>query len=131
MSELEKTEALMTEITRFSEWRGAVKETLKHLASAIEQKEKHFDSVWEAIDTLREKQGACRERCDKVSHHKAEKTDLIDFKTDIKEVGSKVSKAEKAQIRLKVTMAFYGVIGGGLFTLLLFIGQLVLKIFKG
>lgn len=113
------TELVLKEVTRFSEWRGAVKEALKHLADSLARCEKEADALWDAVKGVQHDQKICRERCSNVSCTKADKADLKECEDDVENLKTQQSNQEKLQIKQQATLAFYGVIGGGLFTLAL------------
>lgn len=135
MNDKKFSDTVLQEVTNFAEWRGTVKEAIKHLAAAIERFEKATEALWAAIDELRNHNRECRERCDKVSCQKAEKADLKDIKNeikqDMKEIQNDVSDQGKSQIRQQVTLMFYGVIGGALFSLLLMLAGKLYEALKG
>ncbi|MBI9086800.1 MAG: hypothetical protein JEZ11_24600 [Desulfobacterales bacterium] len=132
----EKTsEAIISEVSRFAEWRGTVKETLKHLAEAVDRFQREIYDLWDNLSTLRASLNECRERCNTVCIQKSEKTDVNEFKkemkADFKELGKEVQKQGKLQIHQQATLAFYGIIGGALFSVLMMIGGWISKSFKG
>lgn len=111
---------MFKEVSRFSEWRGAVKETLKHLADAMDRREKQEDNIFTLIKDVQNDQKTCRERCDSVACTKAGKDDVDNLKKS-------QSDQEKLQIKQQVTLGFYGVIGGAVFTMLMAIFNFILK----
>lgn len=123
------SEVFLQEFSRFAEWRGTVKETLKHFAQAIDQLRKTADDQWEAIAEMRRENRECRERCDKVACLKADKTALKDLAGEVDGINDNVGAQEKLQIKQQVTLAFYGIIGGGLFSLLIFLGGILARMF--
>ncbi len=124
MAELDKNnqlaEMMFKEVSRFSEWRGAVKETLKHLADAMDRREKQEDNIFTLIKDVQNDQKTCRERCDSVACTKAGKDDVDNLKKS-------QSDQEKLQIKQQVTLGFYGLIGGAVFTMLMAIFNFILK----
>lgn len=123
------TEAFLQEFTGHAEWRGTVKETLKHFAANVEQLRKIDAEQWEAIAEMRRENRECRERCDKVAFLKADKTALKDLAGEIDDINDNVGAQEKLQIKQQVTLAFYGIIGGGLFSFLIFLGGTLTRMF--
>jgi len=121
----------LAEVNRFSEWRGTVKEALKHLADGMDRREKREDDIFTVIKGVQDDQKACRNRCDKVACLKADKEDLKNCEDKMGTLEKDQNDQEKLQVKQQVTLAFYGLIGGALFTLLMAIGSALLgKIIK-
>lgn len=116
----------LAEVTRFSEWRGTVKEALKHLADDMDRREKREDDIFAVIKDVQDDQKACRNRCDKVACHKAEKEDLKGCEDKVKGLEKGQIDQGKLQVKQQVTLAFYGLIGGAFFSLLMTVGNALL-----
>lgn len=125
------SEAVFQEFSQFSEWRGTVKETLKHVAKELDRQKETDDAIWEAIGEIRKENRQCRDRCDQVACQKAEKSELEKLESVVGVVREDVGDQEKIQIKQQMRLAFYGILGGGLFSTLLLLGNWLFRTITG
>ena len=96
----------------FAEWRGTVKTALDFIKRSLNRLEAEDKEQWETIEQIRGMLEKHRDRCDQLSKEKAPLTEFSELKTEVANQG-------KTQIKQGMTMVFYGLIGGALFSLLL------------
>jgi predicted nuclease with TOPRIM domain len=138
------------QVASFAEWRGTVKAALDYIHHQLDQLREEDTEQWTTLEAVRSQMVKCRDRCDRVSMNKCTKEDLIQAragceeareavetvratvatkaeKADLKTVYDKVEGQGQVQVKHAVTMAFFGVIGGGLFTAVIWLLGLLVK----
>lgn len=130
-----------------AEWRGAVKAALEFIKNDIKRLEDAVKDQWDSISKLRAIVDKCRDRCELICKEKVilkdfEKiaTEIENLKTqlgmkssseDLKELEKKVGTHDVHQAKQSVTLMFYGAIGGGLFTIAIFLLNMIFKNIEG
>jgi hypothetical protein len=123
-------------LASFAEWRGTVTSALDFIKSSLSRLEQEDQEQWETIENIRGSMEKHRDRCDQVSRDKAAKSDLDTIRedvgkkasaTDVADLKKEVGNQGKSQIKQGVTMTFYGLIGGALFTLLMALFNYILS----
>jgi predicted RNase H-like nuclease (RuvC/YqgF family) len=132
--------------TIFAEWRGAVKTALDFVNKDISRLEDVVKEQWDSISKLRAVMDKCRDRCELICKEKVLLKDFEKISNDIENIktqlGLKSSSADFEKLKDKVgthdinqskqsvTLMFYGVIGGALFTGVIFLLNMIFKNIK-
>jgi len=120
----------------FAEWRGIVKTAIDFIKGELERLRAEDLEQWEIVEQIRSTLEKHRDRCADVSFKKVERIEIDQLKTEIKTkapvatveaLQSEVRRQDKAQIKQGVTLVFYGLIGGALFSILMALFNFIIK----
>ncbi len=139
----------------FAEWRGAVKTAFNFIGRDLKRLNGVNTEQWATIEQIRGMLEKHRDRCDQISREKAAASEVERLRTELglkasdgdlktleKEVNEKASDEDlgtlekevisqgKSQVKHGVTNMFYGLIGGGLFSLLLALMSALFNLLK-
>lgn len=112
----------------FAEWRGAVKSGFNFVRQDLQRLEAERQGLWSAIGQIRAAMEKARDRCDRINREKALASDVEQLRmalkrkasaSDVKGLGAEVVSQGKIQSKQGVTVMFYGVLGGVLFSVVM------------
>lgn len=116
--QISQTEA----IAAFAEWRGTINAALDYIKEQVNRLRDEDLEQWEIIEQIRGTLEKNRDRCDQMAGGKTNSVDFDELKKDVagnfRDLKKEVSTQGKTQVRQGVTMVFYGLIGGALFSFL-------------
>ena len=120
----------------FTEWRGIVKTAIDFIKDALDRLRNEDLEQWETIEQIRQMLEKHRDRCDTFSSNKANCVDLDQLKIELKtkasaatvqRIEADIKAQDKIQTKQGVTLVFYGLIGGALFSGLMALFSFIIR----